>query len=125
MESDDRSRQGALSLRLQYLWRLAIPFWIFRDASQGSLEQRIATYRYNRSQRKVLPFYMWKWLGIALCMMQMTRALSYLMEITEAESANHLFATLFCMSAGIGFAFSCVVIAILSCSYLFLSCVKK
>lgn len=125
MESNGRSRWSNLSLKLQYFWRLAIPFWLFRDASQGTLEQRIANYRYNRSQRKILPFYMWKWLGIAACMMQLTRIMSSLMAATATESANHLCATLFCMSAGIGFAFSCVVIAVLCSTYLFLSCIKK
>lgn len=123
--NNDRSQLKRLSLRLQYIWRLAIPFWIFRDAGRGTLEQRIANYRYNRSQRKVLPFYVWKWIGIAACMMQLTRALSYLMETTARESTNHLCATLFCMSAGIGFAFSCIVIAVLISTYLFLTCVKK
>lgn len=123
--SNDRSRRQKLSLKLQYIWRLAIPFWLFRDAGCGTLEQRIANYRHNRLQRKILPFYVWKWIGIAACLMQLTRILSYLMETTARESANHLYATLFCMSAGIGFALSCVVIAVLSSSYLFLTYVKK
>ncbi len=110
---------------LKYVWRLAIPFWIFRDVGRGSLEQRIANYRYNRSQRKVLPFYVWKWVGIAVCMLQLTQTLSSMALITAAESADRLCATLFCMSAGIGFAFSCVVILLLSTSYLYLTCVKR
>jgi hypothetical protein len=116
--------ERALS-RLRYVWRLAIPFWIFRDAGHGSVEQRIANYRYNRSQRKVLPFYMWKWVGIALCMMQLTQMLSAMASTTTAESTDRLCATLFCMSAGIGFAFSCVVIILLSTTYVYLSCVKR
>jgi hypothetical protein len=107
------------------LWRLAIPFWIFRDAGRGTVEQRIANYRYNRSQRKVLPFYVWKWIGIAACTMQLTRLLSGLMSTTAAESTDHLCAALFCMSAGIGFAFSCIVIAVLFSSYLYLTYVKR
>jgi drug/metabolite transporter (DMT)-like permease len=114
-----------LSSRVQYFWRLAIPLWLFRDAGRGTAEQRIANYRYNRAQRKVLPFYLWKWLGISVCMMQLTQALAYLMENTSAETADHLCATLACMSAGIGFAFSCVVIAVLSASYLYLCCVER
>jgi hypothetical protein len=114
-----------LSSRLQYFWRLAIPLWLFRDAGRGTVEQRIANYRYNRAQRKILPFYLWKWLGISVCMMQLTQALAYLMETTAAETTDHLCATLACMTAGIGFAFSCVVIAVLSASYLYLSCVER
>lgn len=125
MEYNDRSLWQRLGLKLQYVWRLAVPFWRFRDAGQGTHEQRIANYRHNRSQRNILPFYMWKWVGIALCMFQIMRLLSGLMATTAMESANHFYATLFCMSAGIGFAFSCIVITLLTSSYVFLSCVKK
>ncbi len=114
-----------LSLRLQYFWRLAIPFWMFRDVAHGTVEQRAANYRHNRAQRKILPFYVWKWVGIAACMMQLTRVLSDLMGTTAAQSAHHLCATVFCVSAGIGFAFSCVVIAILFAAYLFLTYVER
>lgn len=125
MEYNDRSQRRKLSLKLQYIWRLAIPFWKFRDAGCGTAEQRIANYRYNCSQRKVLPFYVWKWIGIAMCMFQLMRVLSDLMKTTAAESANHFCATLVCMSVGIGFAFSCVVITVLTSSYLFLTWIKK
>lgn len=125
MGCNDRSQWQRLTLKLQYIWRLAIPFWRFRDAGKGTLEQRIANYRHNRSQRNILPFYVWKWIGIAICMFQIMRLLSGLMAATATESANHLYATLFCVSAGIGFAFSCVMIALLTSSYVFLSCVKK
>ena len=125
MECNDQPRRSLLRRRLQYIWRLAMPFWRFRDAGRGTIEQRIANYRYNRSQRGVLPFYVWKWIGIAACMFQLMRVLSGLMEATAAESADHLCAALFCMSAGIGFAFACVVVTVLSCCYLYLTWVKK
>ncbi|HJW56405.1 MAG TPA: hypothetical protein VJ577_14140 [Burkholderiaceae bacterium] len=125
MDSNNRLWLKRLVSRLQYFWRLAIPFWIFRDAGRGSVEQRAANYRYNRSQRKVLPFYMGKWAGIAACMMQLTRVLSDFMEKTVAQSADHLCATVFCVSAGIGFAFSCIVIAVLVTAYLFLTYVER
>ncbi|HEY0845937.1 MAG TPA: hypothetical protein VGE12_11260 [Noviherbaspirillum sp.] len=124
MERKDPKRQK-LALSLQYLWRLAVPLWMFRDASRGTAEQRIANYRYNRARRNVLPFYMFKWVGIAACMMQMTRVLSEWMQVTATDSANHLYATLFCMSTGIGFALSCIVIVILGSSYLFLTYIEK
>lgn len=125
MESNNPLWLKRLYSRLQFFWRLAIPFWIFRDAGRGTVEQRAANYRYNRSQRKILPFYMWKWAGIAACMMQLTRVLSDLMAKTAAQSADHLCATVACVSAGIGFAFSCVVIAILVTAYLFLTYVER
>ncbi len=116
---------GKFFLSLRYFWRLAIPQWRFRDAAHGSIEQRIANYRYNRAQRKILPFYMWKWVGIAVCMLELTQILSYLMSITATESVNHLCATLACMGTGIGFAFSCIVITVLLASYLFLTYVRR
>lgn len=125
MDSNNRPLLKKVLSGLQYIWRLAIPFWMFRDAGRGTIEQRIANYRYNRSRRKVLPFYVWKWIGIAACLMQLTRLLSDLMRTTAAESTNHLCATLFCVSAGIGFAFACIVIAILFTCYLFLTYVEK
>lgn len=111
--------------RLQAWWRLAVPFWLFRDVAHGTVEQRIANYRYNRSRRNILPFYVGKWIGIAICLMQITRVLSGWMAATAAQGVGNLCAALFCMSAGIAFAFSCVVIAVLLCCYLFLTWVKR
>jgi hypothetical protein len=125
MNRHERPLSCRILARVQYVWRLAIPFWLFRDAGRGTVEQRIANYRYNRAQRKVLPFYVWKWVGIAACLMQLTQTLSYLTAMTAAESTNRLCAALFCMSAGIGFAFSCIVIIVLSTSYVYLTCVKR
>lgn len=125
MNKMDRSYVTRLLSLLQYVWRLAIPMWRFRDAGHGTAEQRIANYRHNRSQRKVLPFYVWKWVGIAACLLQLTRVLSNVMSTTTEDSANHLCAALACMSAGIGFAFACVVIAVLLASYLYLTYVKR
>ncbi|RJF98238.1 hypothetical protein [Noviherbaspirillum saxi] len=125
MNGDDQTRVKRLLFFLQYIWRLAIPFWLFRDAGCGTVEQRIANYRYNRSQRKVLPFFMWKWVGIAVCLMQLTRVLSDVMSTVSAHSTNYLCAAFFCMSAGIGFAFACIVITVLTVSYLYLTYVKR
>lgn len=109
--------------RLRRFWRLAMPFWLFRDAHHGSSEQRIANYRFNRSLRFVLPFYMAKWLGISVCLLKMTELLSGLMLTTRND--DHLYVALVCMSAGIAFAFSCIVLLLLATSYLYLSCVDR
>jgi hypothetical protein len=114
-----------LSARARQFWRLAVPFWLFRDAHHGTLEQRVANYRFNRSQRNILPFYMLKWLGISLCFLKMTELLSALMLGIPAQADDHLCAALFCMGAGIAFAFSCIVLLMLATSYLFLSCVDR
>lgn len=125
MDKMDRPHRTKLLSSLQYFWRLAMPLWIFRDAGHGTAEQRIANYRYNRSQRKVLPFYVWKWVGIAACLLQLTQVLSNVMLATTVDTTNHLCAALACMSAGIGFAFSCIVITVLLASYLYLTYVKR
>jgi hypothetical protein len=125
METENASFAARLVIGLRAFWRLAVPLWLFRDAHRGSAEQRIANYRFNRSQRNVLPFYLAKWVGISFCLMQIMRLLSDIMMRTEAGRADHLCATLVCMSAGIGFAFSCIVILVLSASYLYLSCVER
>lgn len=119
------SQPSWLFLRLQTLWRWTLPFWLFRDASQGTIEQRAANYRYNRAQRKVLPFYIGGWVGIAACMLQLTTVLTDLMLATTMGSSAHLYATLACMVAGIGFALSCVVLSVLFISHLFLAYVER
>jgi hypothetical protein len=122
MKSNESLWLRRLGARLQYIWRLAIPFWLFRDVAHGTVEQRIANYRYNRARRNLLPFYVWKWIGIAACLMQVTRVLS---DFMATRGDVDLCAALFCMSAGIAFAFSCVVIAVLVCCYLFLTWVER
>jgi hypothetical protein len=125
MDKRNAPLKKRLHLKLRSFWRLAMPFWLFRDAHHGSKEQRIANYRFNRSLRNILPFYMAKWVGIAICLLKMTELLSALMLGTQAQSADHLYAALLCMSAGIAFAFSCIVILMLATSYLYLSCVER
>jgi hypothetical protein len=125
MDTDKALTSARIKTALLGFWRLAVPFWLFRDAHHGSAEQRIANYRFNRSLRGILPFYLAKWVGISFCLMQIMRLLSGLMLRTDMQSADHFYATLFCMSAGIGFAFSCIVILVLSASYVYLSCVER
>ena len=127
MDPRDTPFRKRLQGRVRQFWRLAMPFWLFRDAHHGTTEQRVANYRYNRAQRNILPFYMAKWLGIALCLLKMTGLLSGLMLSTRAQAQNdeHLLAALFCMSAAIAFAFSCIVLLMLATSYLYLSCVER
>lgn len=125
MSIRDVSFKERVSNRLRHLWRLAVPLWQFRDAHHGTVEQRMANYRFNRSMRSILPFFMLKWLGIAVCLMKMTELLSGLMLSTGAQGTDHLFATLLCMGAGIAFAFACIVLLVLTTSYLYLSCVER
>lgn len=108
-------------LLMQYFCRMAVPFWLFRNAALGTPEQRAANYRYNRTCRHRLPFYILKWTGISACMMQLTHSLSALMLLTAPASWPHIVATLFCTVAGIGFAFGCAMLAILVSGYLYLT----
>lgn len=121
----DASLKERVRNRARHLWRLAIPLWQFRDANRGTIEQRIANYRFNRAMRSILPFFMLKWVGIALCLMKMIELLSGLMLSNAAQSTDHLCATLLCMGAGIAFAFACIVLLVLTTSYLYLSCVER
>ena len=127
MDPRNSPLKNRLQARLRQFWRLAVPFWLFRDAHHGTTEQRIANYRFNRAQRNILPFYMVKWLGISACLLRMTELLSGLMLSTQAQSQgdDHMFVALSCMSAGIAFAFSCIVLLMLATSYLYLTCVDR
>lgn len=125
MEKDNKVQlQKGWFYRIQYLWRVLTPFWMFRDAASGTAEQRSANYRFNRSRRNILPIYIIHWIGIAACLMLTTQILSSLMLYTARQPFYHMVAALFCMSVGIGFACACVVVAVLSASYLFLTYVR-
>jgi hypothetical protein len=106
-------------------WRWATPFWLFRDASCGTVEQRIANYRYNRAQRNILPGYTLKWMGIAAFMMIFLQIHSSILAQAMEGTATYFCAALFCVSSGIVFSFSCIVIAILVACYLFFTHIKE
>jgi hypothetical protein len=128
MDNDNKAKANARKgwfARVHYFWGTVTPFWMFRDAGSGTVEQRSANYRFNRSRRNILPLYIVQWVGIAASMMMTTQLLSDLMQYTAPEPVYHLCATLLCMSTGIGFACSCVVIAVLTVSYLFLTHIRQ
>lgn len=107
--------------RLAHVWRQFMPFWLFRDAGRGTIEQRIANYRYNRRQRGILPSFIFKWITIAAGLILALQILSSLMRYTLEGSVINVYMALLCATAGIAFAFSCVVITILTVCYVFLS----
>lgn len=125
MEKKSGNTNGSLRAWWIAFWHSLLPFSAFRDANEGSFEQRIASYRHNRAQRQLLPYYIAKWMAFAAAMLVMTRLLSESMRLTQAGTADHLCAALACMSIGIGFALACVVITILFASYLYLCCVER
>ncbi|MGI4847757.1 MAG: hypothetical protein ACRYGK_06430 [Janthinobacterium lividum] len=106
--------------RLKEFYYRAMPFGRFRDAARGTEEQCIANYRHNRAQRGILPFFIFKWIGIALSLMMLLDIFSRLMQQTMAGSLAHWCATTLCMGMGIAFSFACVMIAIISVTYLYL-----
>jgi hypothetical protein len=110
---------------LQLFWRWSTPFWLFRDASRGTIEQRSANYRYNRAQREVLPSYAFKWMAIAAGMLILLQLYSGMLTQTMEGTPAYFCAALFCISSGIGFSFSCVVITLLMTCYLFFSHIKE
>ena len=110
---------------MQACWRWAIPFWLFRDANQGSKEQRIANYRYNRAQRDMLHAYTLKWMAIAGLMLLVTEAYSGALSTLQENSPAYYCAMLFCASSGIVFSIACTIIAVLMTCYLYLTYVKR
>jgi hypothetical protein len=104
-----------------HFWRRIIPFWLFRDAGHGSVEQQIANYRYNRLHRGILPSFILKWIGIAACLMASLQILSDLMGKTMEGSSVHVCMVILCATAGMAFAFSCVAITLLTVCYVFLT----
>lgn len=115
--------QHSFISRARRVWRLAIPFWLFRDASRGSILERRANYRHNRNQRKVLPFFLLKWFALALCLLQAMLLLSEILTEARPGSAGHFVVSMLCMVNGMAFAFACVVITLLLAGYLYLSLV--
>jgi hypothetical protein len=104
-----------------HLWHRVIPFRLFRDAGHGSIEQRIANYRYNRLNRAILPSFILKWMGICAFLMASLHILSNLMGQTLEGSGIYVCMVTLCATAGIAFTFSCVVVTLLTVCYLFLS----
>lgn len=98
----------------------AMPFGRFKDALRGTEEQCIASYRHNRAQRGILPFFIFKWIGIGLSLMMLLRIFSRLMAQTMVGSLGHWWAAALCMSTGIAFSFACVMVAVMSVTYVFL-----
>jgi hypothetical protein len=114
-----------LLLLLRIFWHWATPFWMFRDASNGSFEQRMANYRYNRSQRGLLPAYIGKWVGMAIALILFSQLFSEMLVYAIQGTTLHFFATMFCAGFGVGFSLSCIVISILTASYLYLANVER
>lgn len=104
---------------------MAVPFWLFRDASRGTMSERRANYRYNRSQRRLLPFFLLKWFALAFCLLQAMMPLSRMMAGVTPGGTGHYVLALLCMVNGIAFAFACVVITLLLAGYLYLSLVDE
>lgn len=125
MEHKNDASAGGWQERLQAVWHSLIPMAVFRDAGQGTFEQRIANYRHNRAHRQILPYYIAKWTAFAAGMLVLIELFSQAMLATQAGTADHLCAVLACMSIGIGFAFACVVITVLFASYLYLTWVER
>ncbi len=129
MQADHPSkfRQSIQLLLLAGLlfWRWATPFWLFRDASCGTREQRSANYRYNRAQRAILPSYTLKWMGIAAGMLLLLQIYSAMLAQALEGTPAYFCAALFCVSSGIGLSFACVVITVLMACYLFLTHIEE
>lgn len=94
MHYQDRSLTQLLFL---YLW----PFWMFKDASRGSLYERAAAYRHNRDKRMYLPGYAMKW--TILCAVFLAQVEGFARAARESQSLCLMFG---CFSAGAGMLFT-------------------
>lgn len=104
---------------------MAVPFWLFRDANFGTPMERRANYRHNRERRGLLPFFLFKWLGLAFCLLQAMIPLSQMMATLPHQGPAYWSVTILCMLNGMAFAFACVVITILLAGYLYLSWIEE
>lgn len=69
------NRDGLPCVMIRYLW----PFWMFENASCGSMFERAAAYRHNRERRHFLPAYLVKWaciFGLAIAGIRAAEAMS-------------------------------------------------
>lgn len=108
------SRDSFLYQLYLYLW----PFWLFRDATRGSMLERAAAYRHNREKRIYLPGYAAKWMVLT-----MLQALL----LAGIEAARALGLALLWVAAGLGttVSVSVVVIALCVASWGYLTCVES
>ncbi len=104
---------------------MAVPFWLFRDANCGTPMERRASYRHNRQRRGLLPFFMFKWLGLAFCLLQAMQPLSQIMTDIPHGDTTHWIVLILSLLNGLAFTFACVVITILLASYLYLCGVEE
>lgn len=106
--------QDSLSYLLYlYLW----PFWMFRDAREGTLFERAAAYRHNRAQRIHLPGYLIKWSVIFAALLGAAWMFEEMAKVWWAwQACCYLLAG----AAGMMAALSVVVFVITLVAYLFL-----
>jgi hypothetical protein len=97
-----------------YLW----PFWMFKDASKGSLLERAAAYRHNREKRIYLPGYIAKWSTIFVLLL----GAAVVLEGTEkAYSPGTTSCSMLACGAGLLATWAFVVMLIISVVYVFLT----
>ena len=67
---------------------------------------------------------MLKWLALGFCLLQAMMPLTTILASLPPGGTAHFLTSLVCMINGIAFAFACVVLTLLSASYVYLSVVE-
>jgi len=112
--SDVQSDKSLSYLLYLYLW----PFCLFENVNMGSLFERAAVYRRNRSRRVYLPGYLVKWAAIFDILMVV---LSTLETIGSTYSAWKFSFILLACGTGILATVAFVVVVMIIAAYLLLT----
>jgi hypothetical protein len=99
----------------------ANPFSGFRDAREGSAEQRASNLRFNRHNRSKLGAFLIKWLFMSGVLGVMLNIHDRTLSKSPAGTVDHWCAAALCALSGIGFSLCVVVIMVISVCWLFLS----
>lgn len=102
---------------LKSLWNYFSPFSVFKDASRGTVDEKVAAYRYNYERRGCLLGYIrrWLWTG-ALALLLAT----FFDSQSPHDGALHVFDILAAAPALFASVAVCGIV-VLAYSYLFLS----
>jgi len=112
--SNVRNDKSLSYLLYLYLW----PLWIFENVNVGSLLERAAAYRRNRSRRVYLPGYTAKWTVIFAMLMAVLCALE---SMGNAHASWKFSFTLLACGAGILAILAFVVVVMTIAIYLLLT----
>jgi hypothetical protein len=92
----------------------------FRDASRGSLVERAAAYRHNRTMSASLPQHMLQWLAACVCALG---AAAVFDTLAQSSSGAWPFVAL-AAACSVAFACALCVLAVYTCTWVWLRCIE-